>query len=159
MPRPSCNPCCNPGEMSRTKESFQASELIILCDILEAVGGGEDAGNRITYRQNYTAAETDTIVVAAAANERIVVYRLSVLADHINGDDVGVVVGFGAVTTPTDLGVVLAHPGIVPGSGVIEGCAGGVLGIGAPGEDLRITSEDPLGGSIDVVVTYKIEVV
>lgn len=31
MPRPSCLPCCNPTEMSRSKESFMSALLQILC--------------------------------------------------------------------------------------------------------------------------------
>ena len=68
--------------------------------------------------------------------------------------DVSVLIGFAAATTPTGTGVVLSHPGIAAGSGVVEGSGAGMLGVGADGEDLRITSEVPTTGSIDVVVSY-----
>jgi hypothetical protein len=107
-----------------------------------------------TFRANYTAAETDTQIVAAPAGEKIVVTRVSVTADNANTADVQARIGFGATTTPTGAGVLLSHPGIAAGSGVVEGSGAGMLGVGAADEDLRITSEVPSSGSIDVVVSY-----
>lgn len=47
MPRPSCEPCCNPTELSRVQSSYRAAVLEILCSI-EANGGGSGGGpNRI----------------------------------------------------------------------------------------------------------------
>lgn len=46
MPRPNCEPCCNPTELSRVQSSYRAAVLEILCDI--AGGGGTGGGpNRI----------------------------------------------------------------------------------------------------------------
>jgi len=50
--------------------------------------------------------------------------------------------------------MLLFHPGIAPGSGVVEGNGSGILGIGASGEDVRVTCEDAVGGSINIIVTY-----
>lgn len=110
--------------------------------------------NVVTVRANYTAAQTDTAIVTVAAGLKIVVTRCSVTADNANTVDVAVRIGFGAVNTPSATGVVLSHPGIAPGSGVVEGTGAGMIGVGADDEDLRITSEVPTTGSIDVVVTY-----
>jgi hypothetical protein len=110
--------------------------------------------NIVTIRANYTAAQTDTAIVTIGAGTKIVVTRCSVTADNSNSVDVAARVGFGATNTPTTTGVVLSHPGIAAGSGVVEGAGAGILGVGADGEDLRITSEVPTGGSIDVVVSY-----
>ena len=112
--------------------------------------------NTVTFRANYTALQTNVAVVTASAGQKIVVTRCNVMADKANTVDVAARIGFGATTTPTGTGVVLAHPGIAAGSGVVEGSGAGILGIGADGEDLRITSEAPTGGSIDVVVSYHI---
>ena len=108
----------------------------------------------VTLRANYTAAQTDTAIVTQGAGGKIVVTRLSVTADNANTVDVAVRIGFAAATTPTTTGVLLSHPGIAKGSGVVEGNGSGILGVGADGDDLRITSEVPTTGSIDVVVTY-----
>lgn len=111
-------------------------------------------GNAITTRTNYTGAQTNAALITVATGTRILLTRCCVLADNANSVDVQVRVGFAAVTTPTGVGVVLSHPGIAAGSGVVEGNGAGVLGVGADGEDLRITSEVPTGGSIDVVTTH-----
>ena len=120
------------------------------------ISGFVIAGNAsiVTIRANYTGAQTDTAIVTVGAGVQIYVTRCSVLADNANTVDVQARVGFGAAATPTSTGVILSHPGIAAGSGVIEGNGSGVIGIGAAGEDLRITSEVPTTGSLDVVVSY-----
>lgn len=110
--------------------------------------------NVVTIRANYTAAQTDTAIVTISTGLKIVVTRCSVTCDNANTVDVAARIGFGTANTPTTTGVILSHPGIAPGSGVIEGSGGGMLGVGADNEDLRITSEVPTSGSIDVVVSY-----
>ncbi len=110
--------------------------------------------NIVTVRANYTAAQTNAAIVTIGASLKIVVTRLSVTADNANTADVQARIGFAAATTPTTTGVVLSHPGIAAGSGIVEGNGSGILGVGADGEDLRITSEVPTTGSIDVVVSY-----
>lgn len=110
--------------------------------------------NIVTLRANYTAAQTDTALVTVGAGTKIVVIKASVMADNANTVDVQARIGFGTANTPTTTGVVLSHPGIARGSGVVEGNGSGIIGIGADNEDLRITSEVPTGGSIDVVVVY-----
>ena len=110
--------------------------------------------NSVTRRDNFTGAQTNAALVTVSAGTKIVVTRQKVTADNANSVDVQVRVGFAGVTTPTGVGVVGSHPGIPPGGGYTEGNGGGILGIGADGEDLRITSEVPTGGSIDVVTTY-----
>lgn len=114
-----------------------------------------------TVRTNFTAAQTDAALHAdltVAAGTKIVVTRVFVTADNANTVDVAVRIGFGATTTPTGDGVLVAHPGLDKGSGFTSGDGSGILGIGADGDDVRITCEVPTGGSIDCVVTYfKIE--
>jgi hypothetical protein len=63
-----------------------------------------------------------------------------------------VIIGFGATNTPTAAGVVAAHDGIPPGGGLNTGDGSGILGVGADGEDLRITSTTT--GTISVVISY-----
>jgi hypothetical protein len=97
--------------------------------------------NVVTVRANYTAAQTNAAVVTIATGLKIVVTRCSVTADNANSVDVQVRIGFATATTPTT-------------TGVVEGNGSGILGVGADDEDLRITSQVPTGGSIDVVVSY-----
>ena len=110
--------------------------------------------NIITLRANYTAAQTNAAIITIAASNKIVVTRLSALCDNANTVDVQCRIGFAAATTPTAAGVLLSHPGIAPGSGVVEGNGSGILGVGADGEDLRITCGVPTTGSIDIICSY-----
>lgn len=119
--------------------------------VLFTIGGHP---NIVTFEAAYTAAQTDTAIVSVSSGTKIVVTEIEALCDHANTVDVGVRVGFGTANTPTTTGVVLTHPGIAPGSGVVRGSGAGILGIGGDGEDLRITCEVPTTGSIRIIVSY-----
>lgn len=110
--------------------------------------------NPVTIEAAYTSAQTNAAIVTVAAGLKIVVTRISFLCDNANTVNVAVRVGFATATTPTTTGVVLTHPGVAPGSGVVEGNGGGMLGVGADDEDLRITCGAPTTGSCRVLVTY-----
>lgn len=110
--------------------------------------------NPVTIEAAYTTAQTDTAIVTAGAGAKIVVTRCDLTLDEACTVGVGFRVGFGTANTPTTTGVVSSHPGMVPGGGLAKGDGGGMLGVGADNEDLRITSEVPTGGSLRVVATY-----
>lgn len=115
--------------------------------------------NILTKNLNVTdadGAQTDTAIVTIAASNKIVVTWIAVTADNANTVDVQCRVGFGTTNTPAAdaAGVILAHPGIAAGSGVVIGNGGGILGVGADNEDLRVTCEDPVTGSLDITVGY-----
>ena len=101
-------------------------------------------------------AQTDVAIITVAAGTAIVVTKVSVMADNANTVDVSVRIGFGTANTPAAdaAQVILFHPGIAAGSGVVEGNGSGIIGIGASNEDLRVTCEDPVTGSINIIVTY-----
>lgn len=107
-----------------------------------------------TVRANYTTAQTDAALVTVASGAKAVVTRVMVTADNANSVDVAVRVGFGTANTPTTTDVIAAHPGVPAGGGFATGDGSGILGVGADDEDIRVTSEVPTGGSIDVVVSY-----
>jgi hypothetical protein len=110
--------------------------------------------NIVSIRLNSTGANTDAAIVTVAGGLKIVVTSLMVTASNANTVNVSVVIGFATATTPTTTAVVGAHPNIAPGSGFGRGGGSGIIGVGADGEDLRITSSVPTGGSIDTVVSY-----
>jgi hypothetical protein len=118
---------------------------------LFVLGGHPDM---ITQRLNYSAAQTDVAIITVSAGTKIVVTSITVLAANANTAFPEVIIGFGATTTPTTTGVVATHPGTPAGGGVREGDGGSIIGVGADGEDLRITSGAATGGSISVVVKY-----
>lgn len=117
---------------------------------LTAVGGSTAAQN---LEAAYTAAQTNTAILSVSDSNRIVVTAIDFVCDAANTVNVAVRIGFGATTTPTTTGVLLSHPGLFAGSGLIKGNGGGILGIGGAGEDLRITASVPTTGSMRVIVT------
>lgn len=104
-------------------------------------------------------AQTDAAAVAVTGSNRIVLTRLTVMADGANSGDCAVRIGFGASTVPaaalagTDA-IVLDATGIKAGGGVQIGDGSGVIGIGAAAEDLRYTCEDPAGGNLTISFSY-----
>lgn len=116
--------------------------------------------NLITKHFNQTdadGAQTDVALITAAAGTAIVVTGIDIIADNANTADVGVRIGFGTVNTPANdanAGVIASHPGIPKGGGITKGWNGGIVGMGASDEDLRMTSEDAVGGNLDVLIQY-----
>lgn len=122
--------------------------------------GGHPNVKTAEYRAT-TAQTDDDILGAISAGTKYVVTSVMVTSDNVTTPDVGVRIGFGATTVPSEpadgasvTGVVFSHPGIAPGSGAGRGDGSGIIGIGGDGEELRITNEVPTDGSIKVVVTY-----
>lgn len=101
-------------------------------------------------------AQTNAAIITVGAGTKIVVTHIAVTADNANTADVGVRIGFGTANTPAAdaAGLIIDHPGIAKGGGMVVGNGAGIIGIGGDNEDLRITCEDPAGGSISVVVGY-----
>lgn len=110
--------------------------------------------NVVTIEAAYTAAQTDTAIVTVSGGLKIVVTQIQLTCDSANTVNVSARVGFGAATTPTTTGVVATHPGISAGSGISRGSGAGIIGVGADGEDLRITSSVPTTGSLRALVSY-----
>jgi hypothetical protein len=110
--------------------------------------------NIVTLEVEYTAAQTNAAIITVSSGTIIVVTQIQATLDEATTVGVGLRVGFATATTPTTTGVVLTHPGMVPGSGISRGDGSGILGIGADGEDLRITSEVPTTGALRILVSY-----
>lgn len=119
--------------------------------VLFAIGGHPDV---ITLEHSDADGETNVAIITVSSGTRIVVTQIQAVLDEACTVSVGLRVGFATATTPTTTGVVLTHPGVVPGSGVSRGDGSGILGIGADNEDLRITSEAPTGGTLRILVSY-----
>jgi hypothetical protein len=111
--------------------------------------------NTQSLEAEYTAAQTDTLIVTASATQQIAVTEITVSLDEavtVNG--VGFRVGNGTPGTPTAAGVILSHAGLMPGQSISRGTGAGVLAVGDFNEDLRITCENPVGGALRVLVSY-----
>lgn len=126
------------------------------------IGGHPHSITRTAYISDTTGAQTDASIVGTiAAGTKVVVTRITVTVDSAvtATGGVAVKVGFGATSIPADSatgadGILLDHKGIAAGSGVSVGDGSGILGVGADGEELRLTCEDPVGGGLSVTITY-----
>jgi len=104
-------------------------------------------------------AQSNQALISVGSGNKIAVTMIDATCDNANTVDVGVRIGFaaatlGAVSTSGVSGIVLSHPGIASGSGIVRGNGSAVIGLGGDGEDLRITSEDPTGGNLRITVSY-----
>lgn len=117
--------------------------------------------NIVSREYMATSAQTDDPIVSVSAGAKIVVTAIEAMVDNATSVDVGVRVGFGTANVPSEPadgatvdGVVLSHPGIAPGSGVVRGSGAGILAVGGDDQDLRITCEAATDGKLRVLVTY-----
>lgn len=102
-----------------------------------------------------TTAVTDAAIITIGASLKIVVTAFTITLDNASTVFPTVLMGFGATNTPTTTGVIAAHGGVPAGGGFSRGDGSGILGIGADGEDLRITTTgNATGNGLQVVVTY-----
>ena len=130
--------------------------------VLFTIGGHPNIITRTAYISAATGAQTDaTIVGTIATGTKVAVTSVAVTVDSAVTATGGVAVklGFGATTIPADSatganGILLDHKGIAAGSGVVLGNGAGLLGIGADGEELRLTCESPTGGGLSVTFSY-----
>jgi hypothetical protein len=134
----------------------------LLCNrdgILFVIGGHP---NVVAKEFHITAAKTDADLLGTiSAGTKVVVTKCSAVISKATTVNVGVRIGFGATTIPATAdagtgaaGLVLSHSGIAPGSGVVEGNGSAIIGVGADGEELRITSDVPTTGSLRILVNY-----
>lgn len=107
----------------------------------------------------------DNILPAISAGTKYVITSITVTCSSANATTPSVRIGFGA-TTLTAQGatnadavtkIILSHPGIPAGSGIVKGNGAGIVGIGGDGEELRITCTTPTTSLIVQVDYFTIE--
>jgi hypothetical protein len=109
--------------------------------------------------QDADGAQTNLEIVTCGAGCKVVVTRASMKCDGSNSAPVNAVIGFAESTLPSRAhtgatGIVAAFDGIPAGGGSVEGNGGGILGVGADGDDLLYTMEDPAGGNCGLSISY-----
>jgi hypothetical protein len=103
-------------------------------------------------------AQTDAALVSVSAGTKIVVTAISAICDGDNSGKVAVRIGFATATLPAvsasgAVGMLLEGK-FGAGGGNQKGNGAGILGVGADGEDLRLTCDDPTGGALYVTYSY-----
>lgn len=102
-----------------------------------------------------TTAVTDAAIVTVSSGLKIVVTSFQVTLDNASTVFPTVLLGFAATNTPTTTGVIGSHGGVPAGGGFGRGDGSGIIGIGADGEDLRITTTgNATGNGLQVTVSY-----
>ena len=122
--------------------------------------GGHPHIRTFEYNTTNVNGETNDSILGAISN-KVAITMIDATCDNANTNATGVRIGFGDTVVPAeatsgDPGVgqiVLSHPGIAAGSGVVKGSGAGIIGIGAAGNELRITNDNP-GGKLRVVTTF-----
>lgn len=130
--------------------------------VLWTIGGHPNIITRTAHIADADGAQTDASIVGTInAGTKVAVTSVAVTVDSATTATGGVAVklGFGATTIPADAagganGILLDHPGIAAGSGIVRGDGSAVIGIGGDGEELRLTCEDPVGGNICVTISF-----
>lgn len=125
------------------------------------IGGHPNAVTSSARRADADNGVTDGAIGPGTVNTgtKVVVTRLTVTCSNANTVNVAVKVGFAAANIAADsttgaAGVLVDHEGVPPGGGFTIGDGSGILGIGADGEELRWTVDDPVGGHVCITVTY-----
>lgn len=128
--------------------------------ILFTIGGHPNTVTRSARIAAADGAQTNaSLNPSIGAGEKMAVTAISVTCDADNTVNVACKIGFGTASIIADsttgaVGVLLDHEGIAPGSGIVIGNGGGILGIGADDEELRLTCDVPTTGAICVTYSY-----
>jgi hypothetical protein len=122
------------------------------------IGGHPNVITRSATIDDADGAQTDASLLTVSAGTKIVVTALSAICASSNSGAVAVRIGFGAATLGAaseggTAGILLEGKYAASG-GNQKGNGAGILGIGGDGEDLRITCDDPTGGSLFVTFSY-----
>ena len=103
-------------------------------------------------------AQTDAALLTVAGGAKIVVTALSITMAAANTVNVAFRIGFGAATIPASAlagtAAILMEGQFGPGGGQSKGNGSGILGVGADGEDLRLTCGAATGGNVYVTYSY-----
>lgn len=73
MPRSSCEPCCNPTELSRSVDSYRSAVLLILCGIFGATDLS-NLGPLLTASGVASSAGENVVILSTDVSKSICVY-------------------------------------------------------------------------------------
>lgn len=120
--------------------------------------------NLITKEYMTTTVQTNSILIpSVAAGSQVIITEIEVLVSSACTVKPQVRIGFGTSGVPGEpttgtltSNMVLSHPGIAAGSGVVRGNGSGIVAIGGDGMELRLACDVPTGDKITVILSYYI---
>jgi hypothetical protein len=122
------------------------------------IGGHPNVITRSATIDDADGAQTNASLLTVSAGSKIVVTSVSASCASSNSGAVAVRIGFATATlgAASESGTdgILLEGNFAAGGGHQRGNGAGILGIGADNEDLRITCDDPAGGSLFVTFSY-----
>jgi hypothetical protein len=122
------------------------------------IGGHPNVITRSATIDDADGAQTNASLLTVSAGSKIVVTSVSASCASSNSGAVAVRIGFATATlgAASESGTdgILLEGKFAAGGGHQRGNGAGILGIGADNEDLRITCDDPAGGSLFVTFSY-----
>lgn len=122
------------------------------------IGGHPNIITRSATIDDADNAQTNQSLLTVSSGTKIVVTAISAIASSSNSGSVAYRIGFAAASLPaaSEAGAdgILMEGKVAAGGGNQKGNGAGILGVGGDGEDLRITCDDPSGGSLFVTFSY-----
>jgi hypothetical protein len=124
------------------------------------IGGHPNAIAREAFLTDADGAHSGEAMITVGAGAKIVLTRLSVSCNADTDAPTAVLIAFSTTSTlPTRSGngvngFIHGMNGVPAGGGITIGDGSGIIAIGADNEDLRYTSDDPVGGNCSLSVTY-----
>ncbi len=124
------------------------------------IGGAPNAVTETATVLDADGAQTGAAIHTVSTGTKICVTRLVLTCSADNTVAVEFRVAFdtdgtfAAKSTTGTVGTLVDHGNIAPGGGLVVGNGGGILGCGADDEDLRYSTDDPVGDECSVSATY-----
>jgi len=123
------------------------------------IGGHPNVITRSATIDDADGAQTNASLLTIATGSKIVITALSAIFFSTTADQACAVrIGFGTATlaAASEAGAagILLEGKFLSGGGNQKGNGAGIIGVGADDEDLRITCDDPVGGSLFVTFSY-----
>jgi hypothetical protein len=123
------------------------------------IGGHPNVITRSATIDDADGAQTNASLLTVAGGSVIVITAISVIFFSTTAAQACAVrIGFAAATlaAASEAGAagILLEGKFLSGGGNQKGNGAGIIGVGADGEDLRITCDDPVGGSLFVTFSY-----
>ncbi len=152
------------GSAPDAADALDAGAFLMNRHRVQFVIGGHP--NVVTYAMSLTTAVSNTVIgPTIGGGAKFVVTGITAVVDNASTVFPTIVIGFGTAntpamaTTPGTAGILLAHPACPAGGGISRGDGSGILGVGADGEEVRITTTGNAGGAgVYVTLTgYTIE--